>query len=80
MATTDYTTIENPCLCGKGIISVRRAEPDHMWARPSQTHYSAAIGYQSCQRGYDVRGAGSHQYPWIVRRDELEGWMQRNTY
>ncbi len=54
MATTDYTVMRSPCLCGQGQIVVTQEMPDHPWVRASQISYSGALECAHCSKTYTV--------------------------
>lgn len=72
MATTDRTTIESPCLCGKGKIAVTCSQPDHGFARLSQIDYTAKIACEPCGERYEIRDGRYNAYPWVVKRTDAD--------
>ena len=70
---TDYTTRDLlRCPCGQGVVTLTSTSPDHLWARESQTTYSATIECIACQEEFAVHQVSSNSRPQIVYRDELE--------
>lgn len=72
MATDDCTTIESPCLCGKGVLSVECCTPDHPWARASQTSYSASLQCKDCAKTYVIGQESYNDLPTLSLRAEVE--------
>lgn len=73
MATTDYTDISSPCVCGKSTITVTQAMPDHPWVRAGQISYSATIDCDDCRKEYVVQ-QGYGTFPYLVRRVDLDAF------
>lgn len=73
MATTDYTDISSPCVCGKGTITVTQASPDHPWVKAGQITYSAEIDCDACRQKFAVR-QDHGTFPYLVSRDDLQAF------
>lgn len=76
MATDDISKHACKCPCGKSTVTFVTASPDHPWARPSQTKYSAAIDCGDCQGKFCVYQASSNDVPVIVEKAEVEARNQ----
>lgn len=71
MATDDVTTIESPCPCGQGQISVTQTSPDHPWVKASQISYDAALDCRICATKYQVENSWGGMKPRLVLRVQL---------
>ena len=76
MATDDVTQYSSECPCGASTVTFISASPDHPWARPSQTRYSAAIDWVVCQDKFSVHQNSSNDMPVIVEKAEVEAKKQ----
>ena len=72
MATDDISKHACRCPCGKSTVTFVTASPDHPWARPSQTKYSASIDCGDCKCKFCVYQVSSNDVPVIVERAEVE--------
>ena len=70
------TPHSSECPCGASTVTFISASPDHPWARPSQTRYSAVIDCVDCQDNFIVHQNSSNDMPVIVEKAEVEAKKQ----
>ncbi len=69
---TDRYDIDHPCPCGVGTINVEQESPDHMWARPSQTTYTAKLNCDVCAETYSVVQSWGMGQPYLALKSEVD--------
>ena len=72
MATDDISRYSYKCPCGASTVTFTVASPDHPWARPSQTRYSASIDCVTCKDHFCVYQISSNDEPAIVETAEMK--------
>lgn len=70
MATTDYTDMRSPCLCGQGKIVVTQEMPDHPWVRASQISYSGTLECADCSKTYTIINDWGSK-PYVAKRSDV---------